>query len=428
MGRVAREGGFLIAIALAGLGVVWQNMFPASPWGWVAIATGLVLGLATRQFRPAQTPLDIPALLLVLMGGVSLWATAFPEITWAQVVRLWSGLLGCYAVMWWAAGVTDDNRMASGRTRLTWTAYGLVAAGVAIALLSFVIVRWSQTKLLLIPESLYALFPLLVSDAVHPNIMASAMVLLLPLPVALFASPLDEVGPSVRYRPLLRVALTVATLLMGGVLLLTKSRGGYVAAAVGVLALLWLFERRKLALALLLVCVVAGVWVVGYEGDAGATRDLVEQSADPATLAFRLNVWRVALWMLADFPFTGVGMGTFNDVGALLYPFYETQNPGTHNVYLQAGVDLGLPGLIAYLALLGLVVWMGGQAVRRFREAGQPVLRAIAVGGLSGMIALLMHGLVDNAMWNTRAAFLPWLVMGLLAALHRSTHPQTTAR
>ncbi|MBN2390475.1 MAG: O-antigen ligase family protein [Anaerolineae bacterium] len=399
----------MISIALVGLGVVWQNMFPSSPWGWVGMFAGLVLGIATQQIRPARTPLDGPALLLVLMGGVSLWATAFPEVTWAQVARLWSGLIGAYAVLWWA----------NGRAKLTWLAYGLVAAGVAIALLSFVTVRWSQTKLFLIPDSFYALFPLLVSDAVHPNIMASVMILLLPLPLALFASSLTEAKQSVRYRPLLRVGLVVAVLLMGGVLLLTKSRGGYLAAAVGVLALLWLSGRWKLALVMLLVCVVVGVWAVGYGSDAGTASDLVEQSADPATLAFRLNVWRVALWMMDDFPFTGTGMGTFNDVGALLYPFYETQNPGTHNVYLQAGVDLGLPGLIAYLALLGLVLWMAWQAVRRFKETGQLVLRGIAIGALSGMIALLVHGLVDNTMWNTRAAFLPWLVMGMLVALHR---------
>ena len=401
----------MISIALVGLGVVWQNVFPTSPWGWVGMAAGLVLGMVTRQIRPARTPLDVPVVLLVLMGGVSLWATAFPETTWAQVARLWSGLIGAFAVLWWA----------NSRAKLTWLAYGLIAAGVAMALLSFVTVRWSQTKLFLIPESFYALLPLLVSDAVHPNIMASAMVLLLPLPLTFLLSSWSETSAPARWRWLWRALLAVAVLLMGGVLLLTKSRGGYVAAAAGILALLWLFGRRKLALVLLVVGVAVGAYVVSYSSGTEAALALIDRSADPSTLAFRVKVWRVALWMLADFPFTGVGMGTFNDVGALLYPFYETQNPGTHNVYLQAGVDLGLPGLIAYLALLGLLVSMGWQAVGRFKETGQPVLRGVAIGGLSGMIALVVHGLVDNTMWNTRAAFLPWLVMGMLAALYRWT-------
>ena len=407
----------MIGIALVGLGVVWQNMF-ASPWGWGAMAVGLVVGIVTRQIRPTRTPLDVPALLLMLMGGVSLWATAFPEITWAQVARLWSGLVGCYTVIWWANGCTV-SRTEFCRTRLTLAACGLVAAGVGMALLSFVTVRWTQTKLFLIPESFYTLFPPLVSDTVHPNVMASAMVLLLPLPLALLASSLARTDSPARLRWLWRVMLAIAILLMGGVLLLTKSRGGYLAAAIGTLAFLWLSGYRKLALALLAVCAIVGVWIVGFSGGGETASELVDRSTDPSTMAFRLTVWRVALWMLADFPFTGVGMGTFNDVAALLYPFNETQNPGTHNVYLQTGVDLGLPGLIAYLALLGLVVWMAWQAARYFKETEQPVLRGVAIGSLSGMIALLAHGLVDNTVWDTRAVFLPWLVIGLLAALHR---------
>ena len=245
VGCAAREGGLLIGIALVGLGVVWQNMFPASPWGWAAIGAGLIFGMVTRQIRPSRTPLDRPALLLALMGGVSLWATAFPEITWAQVARLWSGLIGAYAVSWWA----------NSRARLTWTAWGLIAAGVVMALLSFVTVRWSQTKLFLIPEALYARFPLLVSDPVHltlwPRRWSSCC-----LPLTLSYRP----GPKLLYsthRWLWR-AVSRRCLLMGGVLA-RKSRGlrgGYRRHA----GVSWLSERR-LALALLLVCVIAGAWI-----------------------------------------------------------------------------------------------------------------------------------------------------------------------
>ena len=49
----------MISIALVGLGVVWQNMVPASLWGWVAIGAGLGLGIATRQIQPSRTPLEV---------------------------------------------------------------------------------------------------------------------------------------------------------------------------------------------------------------------------------------------------------------------------------------------------------------------------------------------------------------------------------
>jgi putative inorganic carbon (HCO3(-)) transporter len=121
--------------------------------------------------------------------------------------------------------------------------------------------------------------------------------------------------------------------------------------------------------------------------------------------------------MLADFPFTGVGMGLFNQVASLLYAFQSPRDPGAHNVYLQVGVDLGILGLIAYVAVLILALWMALTAMRAFERKGNGELRAMAVGALSGMIALMVHGLVDVAAWGTRAAFFPWLLIGLIAAL-----------
>jgi putative inorganic carbon (HCO3(-)) transporter len=123
--------------------------------------------------------------------------------------------------------------------------------------------------------------------------------------------------------------------------------------------------------------------------------------------------------MLADFPFTGVGMGLFNDVGSLLYALYTPDNPGAHNLYFQVGVDLGLPGLVAYLAVLASTLRMGGTAARRFRHEKDGTLGAVAVGVLAGMVALMAHGLVDIGVWGTRAAFFPWLTIGLIAGLHR---------
>ncbi len=66
--------------------------------------------------------------------------------------------------------------------------------------------------------------------------------------------------------------------------------------------------------------------------------------------------------MLQDFPFTGIGMGTFTQVADRLYPFF-LYAPGTvehaHNLFLQVGVDLGLPGLIAWLAIFMIGLFSG---------------------------------------------------------------------
>jgi O-antigen ligase len=123
--------------------------------------------------------------------------------------------------------------------------------------------------------------------------------------------------------------------------------------------------------------------------------------------------------MLGDFPFTGTGMGTFNDLASILYAFWETHNPSAHNLYLQVSLDLGFPGLIAYLSMLMSTLWMAASTIRTLGQREDAELRLLAIGALAGIVALMVHGLVDVAGWGTRAAFIPWLLIGWIAALYR---------
>lgn len=412
MGGFQREGRLLTAwlgIALIGIGVVWQCVLTPGIWGLGLIAGGFAVGLVTRQMKLSRTPLDWPIGLIVVMSGLSLWITAFPEITSVQVFRLWSGIAGLYGVAYWAWD----------RPRFDWLAVGAVSAGVVFALAAFFVVRWPQTKFFLIPSALYARFPLLVADAVHPNIMASLMVLCLPIPLAFLLVPVPKIARWTGWHLVRTLILAGGCGLMAVVLLLTKSRGGYIAGVVGGIAALWFAGRRRLAGGLLVGGLVAGLGLLIALGSSNALPDFVGKTTDPSTLAFRFSVWRVALWMVADFPFTGVGMGAFNAVAPLLYPFNETKNPGTHNVYLQTGVDLGIPGMIAYFSVQGLSMWMALRTLRLFTQVEVSTLRALTIGTGAGLFALMVHGLVDNTVWNTRAAFFPWLIIGIIVALHR---------
>ena len=124
--------------------------------------------------------------------------------------------------------------------------------------------------------------------------------------------------------------------------------------------------------------------------------------------------------MLQDFPFTGIGMGTFRQVASLLYPFFlagpDAEIPDAHNLFLQVGVDLGLPGLIAWLALLILVVWASWRVYWRGRAANDLRLAGLGAGLLASQAALVVHGLTDAATWGSRPAVIVWAIWGLAMA------------
>jgi putative inorganic carbon (hco3(-)) transporter len=132
----------------------------------------------------------------------------------------------------------------------------------------------------------------------------------------------------------------------------------------------------------------------------------------------RLELWSRALAMIADFPFTGVGMGGFARALWLLYPLASV-GPGTvldhaHNLFLQVGTDYGLPGLVAWLAQMALLLWMGVGAVRRARGGS---LWPLAAGLLGGLVAYLVHGLTDSFTYYAKGHTIVWGCLSLIAAL-----------
>jgi putative inorganic carbon (HCO3(-)) transporter len=404
----------------AAAGVALLSLFPAARLAGLLLA--LLAGLLVvfqgealhsrveQRARWPRTPLDGLILLLLLQVGLAFWATALPEKTWVAACQLGAGLVAYYAIVNWSRD----------RDRLWWAVAALILLGLGLALIAPFAVDWFRERKTFLPSALYKFFPLLLSDAIHPNVMAGALATLLPLPLALFLAL-----PARSRRQLwLRRALLAVCLVQGAILILTKSRGGYLALGAGLWLTLWLSGRRRWAIGLTLVAALLAAWLVTRPPlETRDEFDPTQAALDPSTWAFRQQAWDVALHLIGDFPFTGVGLGTFNDVAALLYGFQNEgeANPQAQavNLYFQVAVDLGLPGLIMYLAILFLLSWMALQAYRTFGRREEGTFQAVAMGAWVGIVAMMVHGLTDTHTWGSKGAFIPWAVMGLVVALYR---------
>ena len=284
---------------------------------------------------------DWPLALLLLTLPVTLWATALPTVTQVEVLRLLTGVALYYAIVNWT-GHTNVQR------HLRWLVIGLVAAGLALALTAPFVVAWASVgKLPFIPTALYNRLSSPLADPVNANVMAGALVLLLPLALAL---------PLFAWRELSwfqRLLTVIAALAMLGMLMFTQSRGALLALGVVLLLLPALRWRRGWLLAPAVALAAAGaVWWFG----PGHVLEALSRAQALGGLDVRLEVWSRGLYMVQDFPFTGIGMGTFRQVANLLYPFFlagpDANIPHAHNLLLQVAVDQGLPGLIMWLAVL----------------------------------------------------------------------------
>ncbi|HSD83925.1 MAG TPA: O-antigen ligase family protein, partial [Anaerolineae bacterium] len=214
-------------------------------------------------------------------------------------------------------------------------------------------------------------------------------------------------------------------------LVLTQSRSAWLGFAAGVAVLLWL--RGRWGRVILIGAAAVGVMAVVL---LGPERLWPASSAPAATgelgtvftpsLADRVEIWSRAVYGLQDFSFTGMGLGTFRYVMPVLYPLFtvspEVDLGHAHNEWLQAGVDLGLAGLVAFLALQGLSSMLAYQAFRRPLPA---MVRWMMAGVLAGLVAHGIFGLTDAVALGAKPGIFWWLLLALTAAVWRLSETST---
>ena len=198
---------------------------------------------------------------------------------------------------------------------------------------------------------------------------------------------------------------------MSLILLLTQSRGAYLAVLVvglGLVTSRWRFGWLSLPAVGLLTVVV----LLQFD-----TVQLFNFLAGSRGISSRLEIWQRAMLLIRDFPFTGVGMGLYEDAAWLLYPFSEGTKQAiaqAHNLYLQIAVDLGVPGLFAWLVIFGMVFKACWQVFKSGTSSEDPFLRGFSAGMLAGLSAVAIHGVMDAVVWGMiRAAPLVWGFWGI---------------
>lgn len=379
------------------------------------IFVGLFLRLA-RPPAPRLLPspaVAVPALALLLLGLLSLVSSVYPYATLAAWIH-WSAWLT-------AAGLcAEAGRRPEGRQRV---------AGALLLGCGYVVVQGMQ-------EYLYQAFRegnrswRTFSTFFSPNLLAAYLEALIPLTLAVY----------------LRAERRPATVLTGflaalqiGTLFATGSRGGVLLLAGGMAAFAVMAAVRRVrptrqdlarAVALLLVTLpllaVTGRPILGRvqrsradtaQASAGAaTSDGASAPAEPAEAGaeaqsnqFRRLTWRSTLTMVKERPLQGFGLGAWRFVHPRFAIAGFTRM--AHQSYLQLAAEIGVPGLLAFLALLAATVfsllWAG---------PATPEEAWLVPGIGAGLAASAAHNLIDYS-WYVYGTALPfWALVGLVWA------------
>ena len=240
--------------------------------------------------------------------------------------------------------------------------------------------------------------------------------------------------------------LSLVTLLAAGVcvvsvyVLVQTGRRGPALGLVGALtfiAVMLLRGRLSLRAVKIAIPIVAILGAGAYV----AKQHLSDDRATSGTLALRFEYWRLAAHMIGESPSLGTGPDVFvvemtNAVAPLRAAaprFYHGNiDPYAHNEWIQAAVELGIPGGLLYFALpIGVLVLAARRRKRRSQFAGAggngDVVPAecaaddtVTLALSAGLVALLI---IESGSIMLRTPLMPmwyWTLLGLLAAMCRT--------
>ncbi len=397
----------LLAIAVAVLG---RGGGAAAPLA----GAGLLLGLTTAGVFALGDMLAYPALRrpgrpgLLVLGLLALAGVAALHAFYTHAAILRLAVIAAAAGAYVMTLAVSASRTASERL-LT----GLVLLGATAALLALI---HAEPMTAGIPGALTGDLggaPHTGGPFVNPNHLAALLASIIPVALAgvLF---LGKQSAS-RFGALLQ-AFGGAVCLAG--LLATGSRGGLLAAMAGFgsLALCVAIAkgrdagrwRKRGFVAALVLTLVAGLSL----GHAKAlSRFKAPEGNGESSMGFRLSIWKSTFEAIGSGGAAGRGLGTF--------PWVYTAHRGVdvpyrvehaHNDWIEGSLEMGwaFP-----LLALGAAVTFARQAIVTCRRRNDRVAVASAAAGLSGLVALGAHALVDSPL---RMAPLLWL-WGLYAGL-----------
>src|SRR5262249_9977008 len=214
-------------------------------------------------------------------------------------------------------------------------------------------------------------------------------------------------------RPPWRAWLVTSGAAMALVLVLARSIGALAGVAVGALVVLAVgltrARSRRVRAALLVVAILAIVVAAGI----GASK----LRSNDASITVRAATLRIGLAAVQERPWLGFGMNGFPRAAARiqrslfgreLLELHPVDQPfSAHDAYMNVAVERGVGALIAFLALMAVIVMSG---LRRSASAGDVDRNVLVIGLLAGIIAFAAQATTENLFSYSKVTTIFWIM------------------
>jgi putative inorganic carbon (HCO3(-)) transporter len=378
----------------------------------------LIRKFATGRFFPA-TPYNISLLFL----GSSLLISLFAVFDLTLSLPKIGGLV--FGIALYFAAVEQCRQRENG----LWLVLALViAAGIAMAVAALPFSRWPEPVQFLnaageyLPQR-FSRLPGAADGIINLNELAGVLTWIVPLLGAVTFGYGHGLWQSEHLTHRLSVILLLlAFLFTFFVLLASGSRGGIASVFIALLLILAInYNWGRWLLLAGIIGVIAVVLLYGQDQLLTSPSDAAQELGFQA----RMQIWSRGLDAVAEFPLTGVSMNGFRVLVRAYYPLTMI-SPATdighaHNHLLQAALDLGIPGLIAYSSIWIISAGLLWDGLRRESPAASSYRPLLT--GLSGSLAAFwIFGIVDAIALGARPGFIWWLLIALISSAYTAVY------
>lgn len=353
-----------------------QSFFPAlgklrPAWLAAAAAVGLLIFDRVPKGKPLLAPGRETLAVVGLLGWavVTLPFSYWPGGSFATIVEMYSKTL----VIFWLLGLTVNSVQ-----RLSTVAWALSLMAVPLAYVG--VSNYMSGNFMAGGVGRIAGYEGALTQ--NPNDLALMLNLITPLAIGLLA---------IHRKPLAKSVLLTVVALNTAAVIYTRSRSGFLTIAALWLFYGWKLSRRRRAGWPIAVLIVALLCVpllpTGYLSRIGTITNIEEDESGSAQ--GRWEAMKAGAGYIMEHPVVGSGIGMN---GLALNDLIGASWHNVHNVYLEYGMDLGLPGLFLYLVLT-VSAFRSTILVCR-RTAGVPGLQTLfhLSEGLQGSLCAFVVG------------------------------------
>jgi len=228
-------------------------------------------------------------------------------------------------------------------------------------------------------------------SGINPNALAGSLCFVIPLALVLLFSG--------KARAARIVLLGMVSLVFLAVMLLLQAVSVWLALFIS-LGLVEMKKKKRLWIA------AGGVLILGFFLFSRPARTVVQEKFE-----IRYGLWSTGVTAVQRHPLIGVGMDRLRHDPGIGYEMAHA-----HNQLIHTAAELGIPGLVAYLAILIGAGWMCFDMSKRAKTAW---MRDAARGLGAGQLAFLIFGMGDAIPLGGKNGVFFWVSLALIAAMYK---------